>query len=129
MKTHGEIKKALECCSKAEDFLDCMELDCPYVIRDEHNCMNRMAADALSYIQQLESQVADLGKKVPRWIDVDARLPEKGEPVVALRRYEFAPDKYYLQFERYDPRSNMWQDGSVRHWLKLPEPPKEEHYD
>lgn len=34
MKTPEEIKKALECCSKAEDWIDCMDLECPYVIRD-----------------------------------------------------------------------------------------------
>ena len=88
-----------------------------------------IARDALSYIWQLENQVADPGRKVPEWIDVKEQLPEKGALVVALCRYELAPDKYYIQFERYDPRSNMWQDGSVRYWMTLPEPPKEETHD
>lgn len=118
MKTHEEIKRALECCVYHGSCKTCA-----YFGR-EGKCIGRLERDALDYIQQLENQIAELGRKVPKWIDVDARLPEKGEPVVALRRYEFAPDKYYLQFERYDPRSNMWQDGSVWHWLTLPEPPE-----
>ena len=123
MKMHEEIKKALECCAADEP---CGE--CPYHLEVDL-CIGMITRDALSYIRQLENQVADLGRKVPKWIDVDERLPEKGELVVALCRYDFAPDKYYLQFERYDPRSNMWQDGSVRNWLTLPEPPKEEQHD
>ena len=123
MKMHEEIKKALECCAADEP---CGE--CPYH-PEVDSCIGMIARDALSYIRQLENQVADLGRKVPKWIDVDERLPDKGEPVVALCRYELAPDKYYIQFERYDPRSNMWQYGSVRYWLTLPEPPKEEHHD
>ena len=64
------------------------------------------------------------------WIDVKDRLPEKGELVAALCRYDFAPDKYYIVKERYEPRSNMWQDGSALYWRTLPEPPKEEkRYD
>lgn len=125
MKTPEEIKKGLKHCSE----IGCM--GCPYHDEDcsPHNPFQKCADDALTYIQQLESQIAEVGKKVSRWIDVDERLPEKGEPVVALCRYEFAPDEYYLQFERYDPHSNMWQDGSARHWLTLPEPPKEETHD
>lgn len=59
MKTPEEIRKALECCSKAEDWIDCMDLDCPYVIRDEYGCMNKMAVDALEYIQSLEKEIAE----------------------------------------------------------------------
>ena len=50
------------------------------------------------------------------WIPVSDRLPEKGALVVALCRYKSAPDKYYITHERYDPRSNMWHDGSARYW-------------
>lgn len=123
MKTPEDIKKGLECCAADEP---CGE--CPYRLEVEM-CIGMIARDALSYIRKLENQVADLGKKVPKWIDVKEQLPEKGAPVVALCRYDFTPDKYYLQFERYDPRSNMWQDGSVRNWLTLPKPPKEEQHD
>lgn len=49
------------------------------------------------------------------WIPVSDRLPEKGALVVALCRYEFSPDKYYITHERYDPRSNFWRDGSARY--------------
>lgn len=57
MKTPDEIKKALECCGADKP---CGE--CPY--RPEvDSCIGMITRDALDYIQQLESQVADLGKK------------------------------------------------------------------
>lgn len=58
------------------------------------------------------------------WIDVKERLPEKGDLVVALCHYEFAPDKYYIMSEQYTSYSNMWHDGSARYWLPLPPLPK-----
>ena len=64
--------------------------------------------------------------KSNEWIPVSDRLPEKGALVVALCRYEFSPDKYYITHERYDPRSNMWHDGSARYWCPMPEIPEVE---
>lgn len=64
--------------------------------------------------------------KSNEWIPVSERLPGKGALVVALCRYEFAPDKYYITHERYDPRSNFWRDGSARYWVQLPEIPEVE---
>lgn len=124
MRTPEEIKNGLKHCGE----IGCR--GCPYHDADcsPHNPFQKCANDALSYIQNLENQIADLGKKVPKWIDVDERLPENDALVVALYRCKSAPDIYYIAQERYDPRSNMWQDGSVRHWLTLPGPPKEEHH-
>ena len=114
-----------------------MELDCPYVIRDEHNCMNRMAADALDYIRQLENQIADLGKKVPKWIDVDERLPDKNENVLIAANGYVHSAAYYeysdgMAFST-ETGDDMFCAGhgkdKVTHWMPLPEPPKEEQHD
>ncbi len=120
MKTPEEIKKGLECCGADKP---CGE--CPY--RPEVDlCIGMIARDALACIQQLEDHIRDLAKMVPRWISVKERLPEKGALIVALCRYDFAPDKYYLLQERYDTRSNFWSNGSAQYWTQLPEPPEDE---
>lgn len=66
MKTHEEIKKGLECCTIP------LCAECPY--DSEASCVVKNE-DALAYIQQLEA-------KVPKWISVEERLPEKYSPVV-----------------------------------------------
>lgn len=49
-KTPDEIKKGLECCSAANCTWD---NGCPY--RLSHHCAHELKADALAYIQQLET--------------------------------------------------------------------------
>lgn len=61
-----------------------------------------------------EADECDITRHVTHWM------------VVALCRYEFSPDKYYITHERYDPRSNFWRDGSARYWVQLPEIPEVE---
>ena len=102
MRTSEEIKKGLECCAADEPCGGC-----PY--RPEVNsCIGMIARDALSYIRQLENQIADLGKKVPKWISVKDRLPPKNDVCVLC---------------------HCDTTGAVTHWMPLPEPPKEEHHD
>lgn len=102
MKTHEEIKKTLECYA---DYAPCGE--CPYRLEVDM-CIGMIARDALFYIRQLENQVADLGKKVPKWISVKDRLPPKNDVCVLC---------------------HCDTTGAVTHWMPLPQPPKEEHHD
>lgn len=126
MKTPEEIKHTLRYCWCKDEKYQCIK--CPYN-KENDSCDKALDADALAYIQQLEDHICDLTKMVPRWISVKERLPEKGALIVALCRYDFAPDKYYLLQERYDARSNFWRDGSAQYWTQLPEPPEEERHD
>lgn len=133
MKTPEEIRKALECCGADKPCRACRE--CPY--HPEIDSCSRMARDALSYIRKLESQIADLGKKVPKWIDVDERLPEKNENVlIAADGYVYSASYY----EYSDGMAFSTETGDdifcaghgkdkVTHWMYLPEPPKEEQHD
>lgn len=128
MKTPEEIKKALECCGADKPCRACRE--CPY--RPEIDSCSRMARDALSYIRQLENQIADLGKKVPRWISVKERLPKDGQKVIAAFRDggDVIVDQARYSNGEFDFANwaYVW-DENITHWMPMPEPPKEEHND
>lgn len=61
-----------------------------------------------------------------KWIPVSERMPEDGQMVVVLCRYEFASEKYILACERYSHMSRMWHDGCARYWFPVPEVPEVE---
>lgn len=131
MKTPEEIRKALEHCGADKP---CGE--CPYR-KEVDSCIGMIARDALSYIRQLESQIADLGKKVPKWIDVDERLPDKNENVLIAANGYVHSAAYYEYSDGMAFSTETGDDifcaghgkDKVTHWMPLPEPPKEEHYD
>lgn len=79
MKTPEEIRKALECCSKSEECIDCIDLECPYVGRYGLNCMNRMAADGLKYIQSLEKEIAEHDLLEDHIRDLTNMMPKEEE--------------------------------------------------
>lgn len=58
MKTPKEIKKGLELCSNG-DMRECLK--CPYPIGFE--CFENPMKDALAYIQQLESRLAQIERE------------------------------------------------------------------
>lgn len=126
MKTHEEIKKALEHCGADKP---CGE--CPYR-KEVDSCIGMIARDALSYIRQLENQIADLGKKVPRWISVKERLPKDGQKVIAAFRDGggVIVDQARYSNGEFDfaDWAYVW-DENITHWTPLPEPPKEEQHD
>lgn len=121
MKTPEEIKKGLECCANGN--LACegrcvYEDDCCFP-----DCKEELQLDALAYIKQLES-------KVPRWISVEERLPEKYTPVVIAYKDRWGDMDSGLGVLC---DSGEWvgygmaiEPGSVTHWMPLPEPPVEE---
>lgn len=56
MKTPEEIQKGLECCSVIKR----CNFDCPYRVVGDHECANGMMLDALTYIQQPETRLAQV---------------------------------------------------------------------
>ena len=126
MKTHEEIKKGLECCAAVE-----LCEECPYH-PEVDSCIGMIARDALFYIRQLENQVADLGKKVPRWISVKERLPKDGQKVIAAFRDGEGVIVDQARYSNGEFDFANWAyvwDENITHWMPMPEPPKEEHYD
>lgn len=117
-KTPEEIKKGLECCRGGE--LGCSE--CPYDGECHLPFGNDPEVDALAYIRELEA-------KVPNWISVEDKLPEKGVDVlyvskcdgrIHLGRWRNKTDRgaiYFMNGNRME---------TATHWMPLPEPPEEE---
>ena len=160
MKTPEEIKIGLECSSNCSDQgMKCRE--CPYQPLD---CPD-LHADALAYIQQLETdkeqlegllhhmnqlrdaaagralqmeeRVHQLEAKLPRWIPVEERLPEKDADdnvlviVNGKHRGTLFEDAYMMAnfypgegwiIEGYEE----WEKPEVSYWMPLPHAPKEE---
>lgn len=123
MKSPDEIKKGLEYCSKVKG--KCK--DCPCYSDSE--CSIHLAADALTYIRQLEEHIRDLTKMIPKWISVNERLPEpfvsvlvhipEEEPLPQVHEGYITPDGTWcsvLYVETYD---------RVAHWMSMPEMPEE----
>lgn len=129
MKMPDEIKKGLEACVAGE--CNGKGHKCPY--RDEGECTSTLAKDALAYIQQLKA-------KVPKWISVEDRLPERhGQMCVGLYNQHGAPRSILFShvFTWYAFGDNGYVNGphfsdegldglKVWYWMPLPEPPKGE---
>ena len=128
MKTPEEIKKGIECCTCPTS--DCDQ--CPYHKVGDGDCVDEVKHDALAYIRQLEA-------RVPRWIPVEERLPEK-HLQECLCRYVFdeipgvSGHIHVLTWHAYGTngyvyRPHFTDEGfesmRVTHWMPLPEPPEE----
>ena len=88
--------------------------------------------DALDYIKELEKRVTDLEAKVPKWVSVKDRLPEhvRGNYLILLSGEIYAAEWEYDEWnEKYAFRIDCQIVPNVTHWMKVPEPPKEENYD
>lgn len=110
--------------------------------------ITKEAADAIEELQGkthiLEKLADHWCNKVPEWIPVTERLPEKdievlvfaegiiegffGDTVIAIsKRYDF---KIFTDSEGVEVWQSPWQyfltDYEITHWMPLPEPPKEE---
>ena len=86
--------------------------------------------DALDYIQELEKRVVDLEAKVPKWVSIKDRLPDK-ESMLCLVISD--GDLYVSHWHWSGGGPWFFTDGeydcNVTHWAKAPELPKEENYD
>ena len=101
---------------------------CPYETEEEvehGDCIDRLTKDVYALIERLESERDAALAKVPKWISVEERLPEKRGTY--LCNYEFEESGRivmscdYLGSERWS-----FMQSSITHWMPLPEPPKED---
>ena len=86
--------------------------------------------DALDYIKELEKRVADLEAKVPKWVSIKDRLPDK-ESMLCLVVSD--GDLYVSHWHWSGGGPWFFTDGeydcNVTHWAKAPELPKEDKED
>lgn len=120
MKTPEEIKKGLEACRAFE--CHGQHTSCPYV--DDKLCMMHICGDALTMIEHLDA-------KVPKWISVEERLPEKNGIYLAHVVHRYCKiDSYWRVCIEYFGKEGTWDSLAdiyeVTHWMPLPELPKED---
>ena len=121
------IKISLKCCVK----YDCSK--CNYLYS---TCYRGLARDALEQIEVLEAIIKDkekslceLEQKVPKWVSIKDALPEhvQGNYLILLGGEIYAAKWEYDEWnEKYAFRINCQIVPNVTHWMKVPEPPKEE---
>lgn len=76
----------------------------------------------------------------PKWIPVDDRLPEYDKTVLVINddgymhtairtERSIELDNWQIKFGAYPCDNDCWdrdEQGTITHWMPLPEPPKEE---
>lgn len=121
------IKISLKCCVK----YDCSK--CNYLYS---TCYRGLVRDALEQIEVLEAIIKDkekslceLEQKVPKWVSIKDALPEhvRGNYLILLSGEIYAAKWEYDEWnEKYAFRIDCQIVPNVTHWMKVPEPPKEE---
>lgn len=94
-------------------------------------CIGESGGKCNDYVKQqaadmLEKLAAEKDAKKPEWISVKDRLPEKKHEVYlcSLDSCLFQGSQY-IDIRLFDS-DGKWRNGTVTHWMPLPEPPKEE---
>lgn len=91
----------------------------PHLTHLNYFALEDLHADALAYIQRLESQV-------PRWIPVEERLPEKYQRVLGtccMGVFEAVYNGKYWRIAEFPPKA------TITHWMPLPEAPEEDAHE
>ena len=122
MRTLKEIKDALDRCISDDK-------PCSSCVYDKFEafkcCIDMMLIDTQNCICELEA-------KVPKWVSVKDRLPEhvRGNYLILLSGEIYAAKWEYDEWnEKYAFRIDCQIVPNITHWMKVPEPPKEENYD
>lgn len=145
---YEELVKSLRICSRCDFGQDCN--GCTRKSDDAFCCDKLLheAADAIEELSKCLDNVNDAhnegydvgywaGKRdyERKWIPVTERLPEDGKFVLVcnddghmmIAKHETETYEWYYKYTNYD--FDIWdneEQGPVRYWMPLPEPPKEE---
>ena len=128
-RTPEEIKAGLKFYTKANLPGYGCNVACPYL-----NTTNRwfhVKRDALALIERLEAERDAALTKVPKWISVEERLPEKWQYADGtFVNYLIYMPKYGVDVGNYIQPAKSWVcigfPTIVTHWMPLPEPPEKE---
>lgn len=115
----SELVKILRCCSNLGYICE----ECPANL-DGEDCDGRLAK--LQAADMLEKLAAEKDTKKPEWISVKDRLPDKKcEAYLCSVDSCLFPGNQYIGIRAFDS-DGKWRNGTVTHWMPLPELPKEE---
>lgn len=122
--TDKEIIRALRICATHKD-KGCGL--CPQ--RKYVRCTERLADEAITMIERLTAENAELREKVPQWISVEERLPiDRLKKYLVAFRDTVGP---IVDMARYFPSDGWTCDNwdvpqkLITHWMPLPEAPEE----
>jgi hypothetical protein len=86
--------------------------------------------DAAANMKAAVHFIGSFGQQIPRWISVEERLPEEGEPVLVAIRFRHWTDEMptlivssWYEHEDFCGDENDIPYQGVTHWMPLPEPP------
>ena len=119
-RTPEEIKRGILCSNGC--------CDCPYAgcISEDETCSEYVERDTLALIERLESERDAALAKVPRWISVEERLPEKRGTYLCNYMFEES-GRIVMSCDYLGDKGWSFMTADVTHWMPmLPEPPKEE---
>ena len=140
MKTPEEIKRDMAKCAKRAKQVIMYSCDVEEMAEYTETVSNTLIVGR-SLIQQLEQdnaqkdeRIRELEKRVPRWISVEERLPERVEVLAVNDRNTMMIG--LVEFRDYDgTRFCVCEDidsgigiTHVTHWMPLPEPPEEDDH-
>lgn len=115
----GNIVEGLRMCSGGASCHGCpaqnlSTADCSKALKEQ-------AAD------MLEKLAAEKNAKKPEWISVKDRLPDKKcEAYLCSLDSCLFPGSQYISIRAFCDDGEWEANGTVTHWMPLPEPPKEE---
>lgn len=118
----SELVKILRC--GAGDEYKCADCTANLENKCDRKEANRQAAD------MLEKLAAERDAKKPEWISVKDRLPDKKcEAYLCSLDSCLFPGSQYISIRAFCDDGKWEANGTVTHWMPLPEPPKEEEHD
>lgn len=95
------------------------------IIRGKEGYTSR-CAECEKLVEAIGLVVVDMLEKMPSWISVNDRLPEKaGTYLVATRNGAVTITHFYLPHQTF---SSQRINRLITHWMPLPDPPKEEKH-
>ena len=88
--------------------------------------LNRFKEECEACGSKTQSVIESLQKKIPRWVPVTERLPDKRKWVLCRCEANIIEVLRWENNEWYHDSMHVYYPSFVTHWMPLPKSPKEE---